>query len=212
MFGISSLIFGSQKNSAPNQLQKTAVESGFFEFFKVSIIGVFSSIFMMLIPAISPSQIGFFSSNYKDDELKVASMASINIADVILSLTTFFYIGKARNGTIEKIGQALTIDLKKYSLIMFFGFFALIISCLLALRINKKLGENIGFVGSKYFKFGIIIFVTLLTLFFDGIIGLIILAISALIGILLIKCNIRPINLMGSLALPTILFFIIRLF
>ncbi|MDD4353766.1 MAG: tripartite tricarboxylate transporter permease [Candidatus Nanoarchaeia archaeon] len=212
MFGISSLIYGSSKNSAPSQLEKSVVESNFFDFFKISILGVFSSIFMMLVPAISPSQIGFFASNYKNDELKIASMASINIADVILSLTTFFYINKARNGTIEKIGQALTIGLKEYHLLIFFGFFALIFSCLIALKVNKKLGENIDLINSKYFKFGIIIFIILLTMFFDGIIGLFILTASTLLGFLLIKKNVRPINLMGSLALPTILFFIFRLF
>jgi len=212
MFGINSLIYGSSKNSAPSQLEKSVVESNFFDFFKISILGVFSSIFMMLVPAISPSQIGFFASNYKNDELKIASMASINIADVILSLTTFFYINKARNGTIEKIGQALTIGLKEYHLLIFFGFFALIFSCLIALKINKKLGENIDLINSKYFKFGIIIFIILLTIFFDGFMGLFILAASTFLGFLLIKKNVRPINLMGSLALPTILFFIFRLF
>ena len=212
MFGISALLFGSQKNTAPMQIDKTAVESGFFDFLRVSVIGVFSSIFMMLVPAISPSQIGFFSSNYKNDELKVASMASINIADVVLSLTTFFYIGKARNGTIEKIGQALAIGLKEYYLLMFFGFFALLLSCLISININKKLGKNIDLIGSKYFKMGIIIFVTLLTLFFDGFAGLFVLIASSILGFFLIKKNVRPVNLMGSIAVPTILFFILRLF
>jgi putative membrane protein len=212
MFGISALIFGAKKNSAPSQMERTAVESGFFDFLKVSIIGIFSSIFMMLVPAISPSQIGFFSSNYKNDELKVASMASINIADVILSLTTFFYIGKARNGTIEKIGQALTIGLKEYYLLIFFGFFALLLSCLISINVNKKLGKNTWLIGSEYFKIGIIIFVAFLAFFFDGFAGLFILIASSLLGFFLIKKNARPINLMGSIAVPTILFFILRLF
>lgn len=212
MFGISGLLVTSNKNQIPNQLEKTVIESNFFEIFKVSIVGVFSSIFMMLVPGVSPSQIGFFSSNYKNDELKVASLASINIADVILSLTTFYYISKARNGTIEKIGEALIIGLKEYSLLMFFGFFALLISCLIALWVNNKLGKNTGLINSKYFKLLIIIFVTLLTFFFDGFIGLVILITSTFLGFLLIKKNVRPINLMGSLAIPTILFFIFRFF
>ncbi|MFA5303661.1 MAG: tripartite tricarboxylate transporter permease [Candidatus Nanoarchaeia archaeon] len=212
MFGISALFFGRNNYLIPKQLEKSAVESGFFDLLKVSLIGVFSSIVMMLVPGVSPSQIGFFSSNYKNDELKVASLASINIADVILSLTTFYYINKARNGTIEKIGQALSIGLKEYSLFLLFGFFALLISCLIALKINKKLGENAGLISSKYFRMSVIIFVALLTIAFDGVFGAIILAASTLLGLLLIKKNVRPINLMGSLAIPTILFFVFRLF
>jgi TctA family transporter len=212
MFGISSLLINPSKNSAPSQLKKAAVESGFFELLKESLIGIISSIFMMLIPSISPSQVGFFSSNFKNDESKVALMASINIADVVLSLTTFFYIQKARNGTIEKIGQALNIGLKEYHLLLFFGFFALLISCIISIKINKKLGENIGLIGSKYFRMGIIIFVSLLAFFFDQFLGLFLLAASTLLGFLLIKNDVRPVNLMGSLAIPTILFFILNFF
>jgi len=212
MFGLSAIILGSKSGSIPSQMDKSAVESGFFDFLKVSFFGVLSSIIMMLVPGISPSQIGFFSSSYKDDELKVASMASINIADVILSLMTFFYIGKARNGTIEKIGQAMALGIREYYLLIFFGFFSVLLSCMIALAVNKKLGQNIRIIGSKYFRLGVIIFVALLTSFFDGFFGLIILAASTLLGVMLAKNNARPVNLMGCLAVPTILFFVLRLF
>ena len=212
MFGLSGLIINSKNNPAPNQLENTAVESGFFELLKVSIIGILASIVMMLVPSISPSQIGFFAAKYKDDELKVASLASINIADVILSLSTFFYISKARSGVVEKIGQALTIGLNEYYLMIIAGFFALLLSCFLAVKVNKKLSDNLGIISSKYFKTGIIVFVSLLTIYFDGLMGIIILAVSTILGVIVLKNDARPVNLMGSLAVPTIIFFILRLF
>jgi len=212
MFGISGLIKKGGEGEQISQLHKTAVESSFFDILKASIIGVLSTIAMMLIPAISPSQIGFFTSNYKEDELKVASMASINISDAIMSLTAFYFIGKGRSGTIEKIGQAIFIGLKEYYLILFSGFFSLIIACILAPKISEKISNYSKIISSKQFSIGIIIFVTLLTAYFDSFKGIIILALSTLLGLLLIKKNARPVNLMGSLALPTILFFLGRLF
>ena len=119
MFGISGLIKKNDEYGEAGQMDRTVVESNFFDVFKASVVGVLSTIVMMLVPAISPSQIGFFTSNYRDDELKVASMASINISDAIMSLTAFYFIGKGRSGTIEKIGQAITIGLKEYYLILF---------------------------------------------------------------------------------------------
>jgi putative membrane protein len=212
MFGIAGLIKKGGAGEQINQMDKTAVESDFFDIFKASIIGVLSTIAMMLIPAISPSQIGFFTGNYKDDELKVASMASINISDAIMSLTAFYFINKARSGTVEKIGQAIFIGLKEYYLILFCGFFSLIIACILAPKISKKISNYSKIIGSKWFSLGIIIFVALLAAYFDSFKGVIILALSTLLGLFLIKKNARPVNLMGSLALPTILFFLGRLF
>ncbi|MDD5499404.1 MAG: tripartite tricarboxylate transporter permease, partial [Candidatus Nanoarchaeia archaeon] len=212
MFGLSGIIMNSKKNIAPSQMENSAVESGFFEILKQSIMGTFCSIIMMLLPAISPSQIGFFASKYEDDELKVASITSINIADVILSLVTFFFIGKGRSGTIEKIGQAMSIGIKEYYLLMSFGFFALLLANFFAIHANKKLGKNSGIIGSNYFKLGIMVFVILLTFYFDGALGLIVLFLSTIMGLLLLKKNVRPVNLMGCLAVPTLIFFASRFF
>jgi len=169
---------------------------------------------MALIPAMSPSQVGLvmeeFENNKKSIEQKIAGITSINISDNILSLIALISISKARSGVVEKISQLITITDNEYYYLLFAG----IISCIAGAVILEKttifISRKIHLVDYDKLSKGVIIFITLLVAFITGWKGILILAASSFLGYYCIKKEVRRNQLLGSLVIPTILFYIVN--
>ncbi|MBN1923656.1 MAG: tripartite tricarboxylate transporter permease [Nanoarchaeota archaeon] len=212
-FGISSLIdLKNENNNIPKQMNKVVVESSFSELLKASIIGIISSIIMAIVPSMSPSQVGLVSEEFKktktSDELKIASMTSINIADNILSLIALTAINKARSGVIEKIGGLIELSFNNYYLLLITGFFACTASCFLLIKTAKRVSKHVYIFNNKLTKLSVIIFVASLCLYFNGLPGLLILFTASIIGYYCIRLNVRRSQLLGCLVVPTIIFYL----
>ncbi|VVB75888.1 Tripartite tricarboxylate transporter TctA family protein [Candidatus Tiddalikarchaeum anstoanum] len=213
LFGIGSLLISGRKSEKiPTQMKKVVIDSDFFDLAKASIIGILSSIVMALVPSMSPSQVGLLSEDVeggkRSDERMIASMSSINIADLVLSLISLLTLGKGRSGVVEKIGTLLIIDSNNYFVLLFSGFLSCVLSSYLLVKSALWVSQRTDWFNNRLLNIGVILFVSILTVAIDGPVGIIILAVSTIIGYLCDKNKIRKSQLLGCLVIPTIMFYL----
>ena len=214
LFGLSSLIkMKKDDNDIPEQMKKVVINSSFFDLIKASFLGILSSIVMAIIPSMSPSQVGLISEDINSikknrNELKIASMTSINISDNLLSLIALISIGKGRSGVVEKIGELIELSTNNYFIILFLGFLACVISSFLLIKFAELFSKKINLLNNKIMRNIILFFVFGLTFSINGFYGLLILFASTIIGYYCNKYLVSRTHLLGSLVIPTVLFYL----
>jgi len=165
------------------------------------------------LPGFGSSQAAIVATNIVGDigdEGFLSLVGGINTANMLISIATVYVLGKARNGAIVTVNTLLGA-VGYQEMILFLGV-ALItggVAALLAIKISKIFSRYIVKINYHYLVIGILIFITLLTLYFDSFIGLIILATSTAIGLVTSSWNVGKNHLMGCLILPVILYFIL---
>jgi putative membrane protein len=137
-------------------------------------------------------------------------IGGINTVNMTLSLVTLYSINKARNGAVIVVSKLIG-ELTGNILLLYIAV-ALItgsIAVFLTLRISKIFSKIIVKVNYKVLVIGILSFITLLTFYFSGWIGLLVLATSTSIGLIASLYGIGKNHLMGCLIIPVILYFIL---
>ena len=123
-----------------------------------------------------------------------------------ISFISILTIHKARTGAANTIQNLTQSPHLTYLIppIIISAFIALIITLL----ISKKLTKHIHRINYSSFSIIILIFLTLITLYFSGILGILVFSTSTTLGIICIKTKTRRTILMGALVIPTILFYL----
>ena len=144
------------------------------------------------------------------DEGFLTLVGGINTANMLISIGTAYILDKARNGAIVAINQLMGgIDFSAMILFVAVAVIAGGIATILALGISKQFATWIVKVKYNYVVWSIIGFITLLTLYFDGVIGFMILVTATALGLVTSYWNIGKNHLMGCLVLPVILYFVL---
>ena len=165
------------------------------------------------LPGFGSSQAAIVATNIVGDigdEGFLSLVGGINTANMLISIATAYILQKARNGAILTVNELLgNIGFKE--MILFLGVALIVggIASVLAVKISKVFSRYIVKVNYNYIVLGIIIFITLLTFYFDGFLGLLILITATAIGLITSFWNIGKNHLMGCLIIPVILYFIL---
>lgn len=165
------------------------------------------------LPGFGSSQAAIVATNVVGDigdEGFLSLVGGINTANMLISIGTAFILDKARNGAILAVNSLIgRIGFKE--MLSFLGVAIVVggIAAILALLISKQFSKFIVKVNYTRMVLAIIIFITLLTVYFDGIIGLIILLVATSIGLVASVWNVGKNHLMGCLILPVILYFVL---
>ncbi len=210
LFGLSTILFSDNTEKIPSQMNMVAVESGFIDIMRSTMKGIISSIIMAIVPSVSPSQVGLISEEFfgrDNDEGTIANIASINIADNLLSLMALITIGKGRSGTIEKIGQIANSETIYYEL-LFYGLLTTVISVVIMNKVAHYFSKKINILNSLYIKIGIATIILLLTASINGLMGIGVLIVATILGRECNKRKIRMTHLLGSLVIPTIMYYL----
>lgn len=218
LFGTSALIISlKDKPSIPPQniCKLKEVIPTKKDFFK-SIFGAsISAPLCSFLPGIGSGHAAVIGSELVEQSKKSFMMllGAINTIVITLSFVTLFIINKTRTGSAVAINKLMP-SLTQTDLItlLIFSFISGLIAFFIALFISKFFSSNINKINYRFLSITIIGFLTILTIFFTGIIGLLILIASTALGIFAIKSAIRRINLMGVLLIPTIIFYITSYF
>jgi len=144
------------------------------------------------------------------DEGFLTLVGGINTANMLISIGTAYLLDKARNGAIVAVNQLMgKIDLT--AMLLFLGVSVAVggIATIITLIISKQFAKFIVKVNYNTVVWSIIGFITILTIFFDGFIGLTILLTATALGIVASSWNIGKSHLMGCLILPVILYFVL---
>jgi len=137
-------------------------------------------------------------------------VGGINTVNMALSLVTLYSINKARNGAVIVLSKLIG-ELSRNTLALYI-IAALItgaIAVFLALHISKIFSKFIVKVNYKVLVISILSFITILTFYFSGWLGILVLITSTSIGLLASTLGIGKNYLMGCLIIPVILYFIL---
>ena len=216
LFGVSSLLVSLKtKTKIPKQeilkLREIRLERrGFWRsLFAVSLIAPLSS----FLPGIGSGQAAVVASeiagNERDKKSFLFLVGAINTIVMALSFVAFYAIGRTRTGAavaVQKILGILTFgDLFLILNIVFIsGIISFFIGIFLAKFFAKWVGK-INYSKLSYFVLGILFVVNLVL---SNWIGMIVLVTSSALGVFCIVSNVRRINLMGCLLIPTIVFYL----
>ena len=143
------------------------------------------------------------------DEGFLSLVGGINTANMLISIGTAYALDKARNGAILTVSKLMEIDFQEMILFLLVALVVGGVATVLAVRISKVFSRLIVKVKYSTVVWSIIGFITVLTILFDGIIGLIVLSTATSIGIMASSWKIGKNHLMGCLILPVILFFVL---
>jgi len=213
LFGFSILLISlKDKTHIPKQINKRLkIKKGEI---RNAVIGATSVGFIAsFLPGFGSSQAAIVATQFFkkiSEKGFLILVGGINTVNMTLSLVTLYSINKARNGAVivlSKLIGELTRDT-----LMLYVIAALItgaIAVFLALRISKIFSEVIVKINYKYLIIGILSFISVLTFYFSGLVGLLILITSTSIGLIASFLGVGKNHLMGCLIIPVILYFIL---
>ena len=210
-FGISLLIDSlSNDTKIPEQtyseirIDKTAIKKSILT---SSIAGFFAA----FTPGFGTSQTAIIAQKFYKGTQKsfLILVGGLNTANMIVSLCSFYVLNKARNGSIVAIKEILeSMIISELVLLITVSLIAGSIATISTLNISRVFSKILPKINYKKTALTVIIGIITLSLFFDGIIGLLIITTSTSLGIFATKLEVGKNNLMGCLIVPTILFLI----
>lgn len=212
LFGLSGLFFSLvEERGIPHQI--TVAETiRAKEFVKPAAITSFFSPILSFFPGIGAGHISLFSAEVirptGEQFIFINSLASsLNMG---LSIVAAYAIGKTRTGSSAAIDNLLSpISLGEISIIMALSVVAIIIAYFLANSISTLLISIYNKISYKKITIGTILFVIAVSALGSNVLGLIILFTSAAIGMFAQVLEVRKIQLMGALLIPTILYYLV---
>ncbi len=196
------------KTKIPKQIKSYKYKIKKSSIFRGSFAALLSSFLLTFLPAVGPSQASLFSRSLlkkKDDFL--ISIGAISGFDIVFSSILLFSIGKARIGVLEMLGSKFTFDLNTLIFVLILLLAMAIISYLITLKIGlafSKFSEKFNY---RYIAILVAISIISVTLYFDGFVGILFLSAAIGIGFLANKMKTRMSNCMGSLVIPTLIWF-----
>ncbi|MBT4539986.1 hypothetical protein HOC35_00590 [Candidatus Woesearchaeota archaeon] len=217
LFGLSMLIISlMDKTNIPEQnldkkleIKKSILAKSIFAGTFVATIAGFLPGFGSSQAAILGQQIVSFGEDIGEKGFMIM-VGGINTANMLTSIATAYILGKARNGAVLAINEILgVIDLRAMIIFLITLLIASGIAVMLALKISKIFSRLVVKVNYTLLVSTIILFIIILTIYFDGFVGLSILIVSSSIGILATKLGVGKNHLMGCLILPVILYFVV---
>jgi putative membrane protein len=217
LFGISLLLVSlMDKTSIPQQKPDVRLEVDHVVLVKSTFAGTFVATLAGFLPGFGSSQAAILGQQLvsfgKDigDKGFMIMVGGINTVNMLTSIAAAYVIDKARNGAILAVIQIIErIDMTRMIIFLFALLVAAGISTILSLRISRVFSILITKVNYTALVSTIMGFIVLLTIYFDGILGICVLVTATAIGICASKMNVGKNHLMGCLIVPVICYFVI---
>ncbi len=214
LFGISALVVSLSANTEiPKQYITESVHVSFSGKVKAIAAAVFSGSLTGIMPGLGAAQAAIIAMQLVGNIGNYAFMiliGGINTVNFTFSLVTFYTLQKARNGAVVAILEIVkSISLEQLLVFLFAALVAGCIATMLALFFARVFSKVIVKVNYRILCIGIISFITIMVIYFSGIIGLLILVTSTAVGIIPALIGVKRSHAMGCLLLPVILFFVL---
>ena len=171
-----------------------------------------SSLFVSFLPGIGSSQAAVIGSSFKkiDEKIFIVMIGAINTVVMVWSFVALYSIEKTRTGSAVVIGKFLELFTQnQLFLLLAVALIAGSLSIPLTIFLAKTFAKNIERINYKWLCFGTIIFISIISIIISGPIALIVLATGTCIGIVCSIVGVRKMQMMGSLLLPVILFYLL---
>ena len=210
LFGVSVLFLSlTQKVVLPIQRTTEMIKVKTKDVVKALGSGAFSGSLVSIFPGLGPAQAGVLSGQIAG-KINVFGylimVGGINTVSMVLSLITLFTIEKARNGSIIVVQQLLqNIDINILILFLAVALVAGGIATFLTLYVSKVFSAVMNKINYSFLSVFIILFISLMVLYFSGFVGFLILVIATFIGLIPNIVEVSRSNSMACLLVPIIL-------
>lgn len=214
MFGFSLLLMSLMENSKiPEQDLKKPLHLSKRDFWKTTTAATGMGFIAAFLPGFGSSQAAIIASNFLkeiSEEGFLCLVSGLNTANMLLSIAAVYVLGKARNGAIVTVNQLIG-KVGFEEMLLFLGVSLVVggIGAILTIYCSKIFCKLIVKVNYQQLIGAILIFITVLTIYFDGILGLMVLITSTGIGLIATSWKIGKNHLMGCLIVPIILYFVL---
>ena len=181
------------------------------EYFSAIFGAGFSAPFFSFLPAIGSGHAATISTEVIPQTRKsfLITIGAINIIVNVLSFATLYAIGKTRTGAAATIKQILgELSGNHLIIIVIVSIIAILLASIIAVKIAKLFANNLLKLNYQLLSFSVFIFLVIFISIFSGWIGLIVFTTGSAIGIFAINSQVRRINMMACLLVPTILFYL----
>src|SRR3989338_573126 len=214
LFGLSILLTSlMDKTNIPEQNPAQELDIEKPVLIKSTFAGTFVATLAGFLPGFGSSQAAILGQQIVGDigdKGFLIMVGGINTVNMLTSIGAIYVLGKARNGAILAINQIIgAINLREVIIFLMVLLIAGGIATILSLKISKIFSRLIVKVNYTLLVTTIILFIVILTIYFDGMLGLSILVTATSIGFLATKLGVGKNHLMGCLLLPVICYFMV---
>ncbi|MBR9680037.1 MAG: hypothetical protein GOU99_03240 [Candidatus Altiarchaeota archaeon] len=193
-FGIAGLVMVWNTEIKP---QKARIELGFnWTQLSSALIGFLGGLFISLFPAISPSEAAaVLLVLFGRPSNQMSSVGALSMSAFLMSFLSLYYVGKGRMASVENIVSLPIVNLIPYAL------FSAALTLVLA-RYSSALFQKIKRPWPA--MMAIILGITVL---YSGSVSFLIIS-SLALGLLPYKLGVSRVHIMGSIMMPTILYYL----
>lgn len=213
LFG-SSMLIVSIKNKPFIPKQKIYSEKFSFKKVKKPLIGaIIGAPLCSFLPGLGSGQAAIIGKAFIkiNREQFLTLIGSINTLVMGFSFISLYSLSKTRTGAVLAIKEILNFSGNKeiLILILFTSVITAIISYFLTIFISKIIAKRIHKINYSLTSLSVLSFLFTMIFIISGLLGTYIFIISTVIGIYTIKLGVRRINMMGSLIIPVIIFYLL---
>jgi len=220
LFGISTLLISlndTSENGIPPQRITRLQDIG--DYGKNAIPGGLAGSIVGFLPGVSSAHAALIAlipggkNRERSPESVIVTMGAVNTSNAIFVLVALFLTGRARSGAAVAIMEFVPVDPWVGPLPYFLCLFiiSIIFTSFLAYHITLWMGrvaaENITTLPYEKLIWSVILFILILVIIFNGILGLVILATVSCFGMLPPLLGVRRSHLMGVLLVPVMLYY-----
>ncbi|EHR77373.2 membrane protein [Thermococcus litoralis DSM 5473] len=202
LFGVPAILF-SLNNSQKIEIGDSKIQMPKKKFLKFSFIGTFFGMLASLLPTFTSSQAALLGSFLSKDERTFLTIAfSVNTSNFIFSLINFYATGKTRNGILVLIKDIYhPLSSEELLILLLVTIITSNIANLYGVRLSKMLGIATSKINYTTLNWGVLLFIIAASLYFDGLLGLMVLLTATIIGISATIFKIKRTICMGVLML-----------
>lgn len=212
LFGVSILYVSLNQNNMIPKQKESSLKFSKTTTIKATTAATGVGFIAAFLPGFGSSQAAILAQGFVGDlgdEGFLTLVGGINTANMLISIITAYTLNKARNGAILVAKELIEFN---FDVVLYLISAALItggIAFYLGVKISKIFSGIIVKINYRYLIIGIILFIVILSIFFDSYIGLLILLSSTSLGILTSELGVGKNHLMACLIVPVIFFFIL---
>ena len=212
-FGVSSLIY-SMKNEGKIATQKIELNKyGKKDCILGGLISAAAGAIVAMLPSLGPSEAVFLLNKIFRKfsiERYMIIIGGLNTSNMIFSFFALYQIGKTRTGIAAALKEIINVGENELLMIVAVAIIALGIGAILTELIGirfVKVVENIN-----YRKLGLVVLAFLggFAFLLEGLIGLIVMATAAMIGLFAQSSKVRKSSCMAFLMVPMLLFYFLH--
>lgn len=214
LFGVSSLVLNvHEKTKIPVQKQTSWKEIGLSkkDFTRTIRDVIVTGVPCATLPALGSGYAAFMASEVTNPSTTRFLMitSALNVYIMAASFVMIYTIGKARTGASAHV-QAVLGELTLTHVTLLIATFILVTICAvyIALFCAKKATKYVERVPYHLISLIALIFIALMVILISGVNGFVVLATGTSLGIYAIVSGIKRMHMMGSLILPTTLYYL----